>query len=84
MGGFAIADAKRISLFHVKHCGQTDGAPAYGMVKNEDILTHLLAINHACAANEKAGEPITSPGLPLPPEDHAAFITTDCIEAPVL
>lgn len=55
---------------------------AYGMGKNEDILTHLLALNHACAEKEKAGEKITPPGLPLPPEEHAAFITTDCIEAP--
>lgn len=55
---------------------------AYGMGKNEDILTHLLALNHACAEKEKAGEKITPPGLPLPPKEHAAFITTDCIEAP--
>ena len=55
---------------------------AYGMGKNEDILTHLLALNHACAEKEKAGEKITPPGLPLPPDEHAAFITTDCIEAP--
>ena len=52
------------------------------MGKNEDILTHLLALNHACAEKEKAGEKITAPGLPLPPEEHTAFITTDCIEAP--
>jgi len=51
---------------------------AYGMGKNADIL------NHACAEKEKAGEKITPPGLPLPPEDHAAFITTDCIEAPAI
>lgn len=57
---------------------------AYGMGKNEDILTHLLALNHACAAKEKAGEKITPPGLPLPPEEHAEFITEDCIEAPQL
>ena len=57
---------------------------AYGMGKNEDILTHLLALNHACAEKEKAGEKITPPGLPLPPAEHAAFITTDCIEAPQL
>ncbi len=55
---------------------------AYGMGKNEDILTHLLALNHACAEKEQAGEKITPPGLPLPVEEHAAFITTDCIEAP--
>lgn len=57
---------------------------AYGMGKNDDILTHLLALNHAYAEKEKAGEKITPPGLPLPPEEHAAFITTDCIEAPQL
>jgi hypothetical protein len=57
---------------------------AYGMGKNDDILTHLLALNHACAEKEKSGQKITPPGLPLPPEEHAAFITTDCIEAPQL
>lgn len=57
---------------------------AYGMGKNDDILTHLLALNHACAEKEKAGHKITPPGLPLPPEEHAAFITEDCIEAPDL
>jgi hypothetical protein len=57
---------------------------AYGMGKNEDILTHLLALNHACAEKEQAGQKITPPGLPLPPEEHAAFITTDCIEAPAI
>jgi len=57
---------------------------AYGMGKNEDFLTHLLALNHACAEKEKSGEKITPPGLPLPPEEHAEFITTDCIEAPKL
>ena len=40
----------------------------------------FLDLNHACAAKEKAGEKITPPGLPLPPEEHAAFITKDCIE----
>lgn len=55
---------------------------AYGMGKNEDILTHLLALNHACAEKEKAGEKITPPGLPLPPDEHADYITTDCIRAP--
>ncbi len=57
---------------------------AYGMGKNDDILTHLLALNHACAEKEKSGQKITPPGLPLPPEEHAAFITTDCIAAPQL
>jgi hypothetical protein len=57
---------------------------AYGIGKNKGILTHLLALNHACAEKEKAGEKSTPRGLPLPAEDHAAFITTDCIKAPAL
>jgi hypothetical protein len=44
----------------------------------------LLELNLACAAKEKAGKKITPPGLPLPPEEHAAFITDDCIEPPKL
>jgi hypothetical protein len=55
---------------------------AYGMGKNEDILTHLLALNHACAEKEKAGEKITPPGLPLPLYEQGEFITSDCIKAP--
>lgn len=39
------------------------------------------ALNHECAEKEKAGEKITLPGLPLPPEEHGAFVTEDCIEA---
>ncbi len=57
---------------------------AYGMAKNEDILTHLLALNHACAEKERTGEKITPPGLPLPPEDHPAYITPDCIQPPAI
>ncbi len=58
-----------------------DGAvrSAYGMASDADILAFLLALNGACAARESAGEPITPPGLPLPPAEHAAFITDDCI-----
>ncbi|MCB1089606.1 MAG: hypothetical protein KDM63_21380 [Verrucomicrobiae bacterium] len=52
---------------------------AYRMPKDADILQFLLDLNLACAAKEAAGDPITPPGLPLPPEDHAAFITDDCI-----
>jgi SAM-dependent methyltransferase len=52
---------------------------AYGMPKDADILQFLLDLNRACAAKEAAGEPITPPGLPLPPAEHAAFITEDCI-----
>jgi hypothetical protein len=58
-----------------------DGAvrAAYGMANDADILAFLLALNQACAAREAAGEPITPPGLPLPPAERAAFITEDCI-----
>ena len=42
--------------------------------------THLLALNHACAEHEKTSEQIPLPGLMQPREDHAVFITTDCIE----
>ncbi|QTN32270.1 hypothetical protein HZ994_07975 [Akkermansiaceae bacterium] len=52
---------------------------AYAMPKGADILTFLLALNHSCAAKEAAGEPITPPGLPLPVDEHGAFVTGDCI-----
>jgi len=52
---------------------------AYGMPKTADILAFLLDLNQTCAAKEAAGEKITPPGLPLPVEDHAAFVTEDCI-----
>ncbi len=52
---------------------------AYGMAADADPLAFLLALNQACAAREAAGEAITPPGLPLPAEEHAAFITDDCI-----
>ena len=52
---------------------------AYGMADDADPLVFLLELNLACAAKEKASEKITAPGLPLPAEDHATFITDDCI-----
>lgn len=57
---------------------------AYAMPPAADALTFLLALNLACAAREKIGEPITPPGLPLPPGEHSAFVTTDCIAPPAL
>ena len=50
---------------------------AYAMPKPADPLAFLLALNLDLAAKEKAGEPITPPGLPL--KDGTAFITEDCI-----
>ena len=52
---------------------------AYGMPDSADPLAFLLKLNLALAAKEKNGEPITPPGLPLPPAEHAAFITGDCV-----
>jgi hypothetical protein len=52
---------------------------AYGMPASADPLAFLLELNLALAEKEKKGEPITPPGLPLPPADHAAYITDDCV-----
>jgi hypothetical protein len=57
---------------------------AYGMPANTDPLTFLLQLNLICAKKEKAREQITPPGLPLRSEDPASFITSDCIQPPVL
>lgn len=57
---------------------------AYGMPAETDPLGFLLDLNLALAAKEKSGENITPPGLPLPPEEHASFITEDCIKPPSL
>lgn len=54
---------------------------AYGFAPKADPLAALLALNLACAAREKDGKPVTSPGLPLPVSERAAFITADCIGA---
>jgi hypothetical protein len=52
---------------------------AYAMPKDADILAFLLDLNQTCAAKEAAGEKITPPGLPLPGQEHGAFVTGDCI-----
>lgn len=54
---------------------------AYAMPAAADPLAFLLALNQELAAKEKAGEEITPPGLPLPGEEGAAFVTGDCITA---
>jgi hypothetical protein len=55
---------------------------AYGMAEDDDPLAFLLELNLACAAKEKVGNGITPPGLPLSPDEHAEFITEDCIQPP--
>ncbi len=52
---------------------------AYAMPKDADPLAVLLALNLTLAAKEKASDPITPPGLPLPESERAGFATTDCI-----
>ena len=52
---------------------------AYAMPKAADPLAFLLTLNLTLAAREKAGEPITPPGIPLPDAERASFITGDCI-----
>ena len=43
---------------------------AYAMPVDADLLGFLLDLNLACAAREKAGEPITPPGLPTTVPRH--------------
>jgi hypothetical protein len=42
------------------------------------LLAQLLDLNQQVAA----GHPVTAPGLPLPLEKRAAYITDDCIQPP--
>jgi hypothetical protein len=57
---------------------------AYGFHPKADLLAQLLDLNQQVAARLTAGEPVTAPGLPLPPEKSAAYITQDCIQPPEL
>jgi hypothetical protein len=57
---------------------------AYGMKAKADPLTFLLDLNHQVAAAEKAGTAIIGPGLPPCVPEPADFITTDCVQPPVL
>lgn len=50
------------------------------MPNTADPLAFLLALNLELATKEKAGNPITPPGLPLPDSEHASFITADCVD----
>jgi hypothetical protein len=52
---------------------------AYAMPKGADPLAFLLTLNLTLAAKEKAGEPITPPGLPLRQGKPTAFVTSDCV-----
>lgn len=53
---------------------------AYGMKKNEDILSFLLGLNLELADKEAAGEAISGPGLPSSISKPEQFITRDCVQ----
>ncbi len=55
---------------------------AYGFTPKADLLAQLLDLNQQVAARLAAGESVTAPGLPLPPEKRGEFITEDCIQSP--
>lgn len=55
---------------------------AYGMKAKDDPLAFLLALNHAVAEREAAGQPVTAPSLPPGVTDASAFITDDCVRPP--
>jgi hypothetical protein len=57
---------------------------AYGFTPKADLLAQLLDLNQQVTARLAAGHPVTSPGLPLPPEKRAAYITDDCIQPPAV
>lgn len=44
-----------------------------------DLLAQLLELNLAVAAREKAGEPVTAPGVPPSYGDSNKLVTEDCI-----
>jgi len=54
------------------------------MPADTDPLAFLLELNLACAKREKTDKQITPAGLPLPLADRASFITSDCLQPPVL
>jgi SAM-dependent methyltransferase len=57
---------------------------AYGFAPGAEPLGALLALNHAVAAREAAGEAVVGPGLPPAVADPAPFVTDDRIGPPPL
>ena len=53
---------------------------AYGFSPKADLLKQLLDLNHAVAAAEKAGQPVTTPGVPAGYGNSASLISEDCIQ----
>ena len=52
---------------------------AYGFSAKDDLLKQLLDLNKIVAAKERAGEPVTAPGVPSSYGDPSSLITDDCI-----
>jgi SAM-dependent methyltransferase len=52
---------------------------AYGFSAKGDLLRQLLELNHAVAAREKAGQPVTAPGVPGSYGEASGLISADCI-----
>lgn len=61
--------------------GKLDNAvrSAYGMKKNEDILSFLLSLNLSLADAEARGEKVVGPGLPAWVNKKDDFISSDCV-----
>ncbi|MGE3632258.1 MAG: DNA methyltransferase [Sandaracinaceae bacterium] len=57
---------------------------AFGMSKTADPLAFLLDLNRTLAALEKAGDPITGPGIPSSARGLANLSSPDCVPAPTL
>ena len=52
---------------------------AYGFSAKKDLLAQLLELNLGVAAKEKAGEPVTAPGVPDSYGVPKPLVTADCI-----
>lgn len=52
---------------------------AYGIKKDDDILSFLLELNLQLAEKEAKGEEIIGPGLPPYFEDPEKYVTKDCV-----
>ena len=55
---------------------------AYGIKKDDDILSFLLNLNHQLAQKEALGEKIVGPGLPPFIENPIEYISNDCVSMP--
>ncbi|MDB5173496.1 MAG: Mtase [Phycisphaerales bacterium] len=53
---------------------------AYGFDAKKDLLSELLDLNRAVTSREKAGQPVTAPGVPPSYGDPSPLITDDCIK----